>query len=190
MTAMDIIVLLLMGGNAIFGFRRGFVQEALSMIGLALAITAVRLLHAPATDMLAGITGTDGGAAVLALALIFGITWFVGRMIAQRIGAGSRRSILGPVDRVLGLGFGALKGLLVATVAFVAFAIAYDTIYGAEARRPGWMRHSRTFPLLNASGHAMSQWLAERRKTGGLMAVVGDDEGARKAASEKGADEE
>ena len=86
--------------------------------------------------------------------------------------------------------FGALKGLLVATVAFVAFAIAYDTIYGAEARRPGWMRHSRTFPLLNASGHAMSQWLAERRKTGGLMAVVGDDEGARKAASEKGADEE
>lgn len=173
MTAMDIIVLLLMGGNAVIGFGRGFVQEALSMIGLALAIAAVRLFHAPATEMLAGIIGADSGAAVLALALVFGITWFAGRMIAQRVGAGSRRSILGPVDRVLGFGFGALKGLLIATVAFVAFAIAFDTIYGAEARRPDWMRHSRTFPLLNASGHAMSEWLAERRKAGGLMGIAG-----------------
>lgn len=177
MTAMDIIVLLLMGGNGVIGFRRGFVCEVLSMVGLAVAMAAVRLFHAPVAEMLTGIVGTEGGAAILALTLVFGITWFAGRMLARRIGEGMRASLLGPVDRVLGFGFGALKGLLIATVAFVAFAMVYDTIFGTDARRPDWMRHSRTYPLLNASGHAMSEWLAERRKEGGIAGVVGADNG-------------
>jgi membrane protein required for colicin V production len=185
MTAMDIIVLLLIGGNGIIGFRRGFVSEVLSLVGLALAIAAVRLFHAPMADMLTGIIGTEGGAVVLAFVLVFGATWFAGRMLAQWIGGGIRSSLLGPVDRVLGFGFGALKGLLIATVAFVAFAMLYDTFYGEEAPRPAWMRHSRTYPLLNASGRAMSQWLAERRVHGGLMGVVeGDD--ANSATNETG----
>lgn len=177
MTAMDIIVLLLMGFNAILGFRRGFVCEALSLVGIALAITAVRLFHAPFAEMLAGVVGTEGGAAVLAFALVFGVTWFLARMVARAIGGSIRSSLLGPMDRVLGLGFGALKGLLMATVAFVGFAMLYDTIYGQEAPRPAWMRHSRTYPLLNASGRAMSEWLAERRAHGGVMGVVEGDEG-------------
>ena len=183
MTAMDIIVLLLMGINGIIGFRRGFVFEALSLVGLACAIVAVRLFHAPAAEMLAGIVGTEGGAVILAFAIIFGVTWFVGRLIAQKIGGGVKASILGPVDRVLGFGFGALKGLLIATVAFVGFAMVYDIFFGAEAARPVWLRQSRTYPLLNASGRAMSEWLAERRVHGGLMGLAGD-EGADRSSSD------
>jgi membrane protein required for colicin V production len=97
------------------------------------------------------------------------LTWFLGKYLARKIGVTARKSLLGPVDRILGLGFGALKGLLIATVAFVGFAILYDTLYGADARRPGWMRNSRTYPLLNASGKAMSEWLAERRRHGGIV---------------------
>jgi membrane protein required for colicin V production len=178
MTAMDIIVLLLMGGNAIFGFQRGFVFEALSMVGLGVAITAVRLFHAPVAEALTGIIGTEGGAAILGFVLVFGFTWFLGRMVAQKIGGTIKASLLGPVDRVLGAGFGALKGLLIATVAFVAFAMVYDTFFGAETPRPAWMRHSRTYPLLNASGRAMSQWLSERSAHGGLMGMVGDNSAA------------
>lgn len=176
MTALDIIVLLLMGGNGILGFRRGFVGEVLSLTVIALAIMVVRLFHAPFAEMLTGIVGTEGGAVVLAFVLLFGLTWFLGRMVARRIGEGTKASLLGPVDRVLGLGFGALKGLLLATVVFVGFAMVYDTIYGEEAARPAWLRHSRTYPLLNASGRAMSEWLAERRTHGGLMSVLGNDE--------------
>lgn len=174
MTAMDIMVLLLIGGNGLLGFGRGFVSEALSMVALALAIIAVRLFHAPATSLLTGIIGTEGGAATLALALVFGVTWFVGRYLARNIGTRTRKSALGPVDRVLGFGFGALKGLLIATVAFVGFAMLYDTLYGQDTPRPDWMHESRTYPLLNASGKAMSEWLAERRKQGGIFAGAGD----------------
>ncbi|MET0364003.1 MAG: CvpA family protein [Sphingobium sp.] len=189
MTAMDIIVVLLMGINGIIGFRRGFVCEALSLVGLALAITAVRLFHAPFAEMLAGFVGTEGGAVILAFALVFGVTWFLGRFIAQKIGGSIKSSILGPVDRVLGLGFGALKGLLIATVAFVGFAMVYDTVYGEEALRPLWMRQSRTYPLLNASGRAMSEWLAERRVHGGLMGLAGGDDEAAHASDDTAGNE-
>ncbi|MCE7797630.1 CvpA family protein [Sphingobium sufflavum] len=185
MTAMDIIVLLLMGGNGILGFRRGLVCEVLSMVGLAVAMTAVRLFHAPVAEMLTGFVGTEGGAALLGLILVFGITWFVGRFAAQRIGGAIKTSLLGPVDRVLGFGFGALKGLLIATVAFVGFAMVYDTFFGEDTARPDWMRHSRTYPLLNASGRAMSEWLAERRVHGGLMGPVSVED-AGDAANEGG----
>lgn len=169
MTALDIVVLLLIGGNAILGIRRGFTSEVLSMLALVLAIAAVRLFHAPVTDLLTAFVGTGSGAAVLAFALLFGVVWYGGKMIAGVIGGRMRSSIIGPADRVLGAGFGALKGLLIATVAFVAFAIVYDTLYGADTRRPEWMEASRTYPLLNASGRAMSEWLAERRRQGGLL---------------------
>jgi uncharacterized membrane protein required for colicin V production len=43
MTALDIIVLFLIGAGAIFGFMRGFVQEALSLIAWLLIIAAIRL---------------------------------------------------------------------------------------------------------------------------------------------------
>lgn len=178
MTAMDILVLLLIGGAAVFGFRRGFVCEILSMLALVLAIAAVRLFHAPLADLLTAMVGTSGGAAILAFALCFGLVWLFGKYLARRIGDGMRGSLLGPVDRLLGAGFGALKGLLIATVAFVGFSLMYDTLYGEEAPRPHWMRHSRTWPLLNASGQAMSEWLAERRRAGGLIGEATDGDNA------------
>lgn len=165
MTALDIIVLLLIGGGATFGLFRGFVMETLSLIAWVLAIFAIRLLHAPVTEWLTGPVGTQAGAAVLAFALVFGITFMAGKFLARSLGARTRKSVLGPVDRVLGLGFGALKGLIGATLLFMLASLVYDTIYGGEAQRPEWMSASRSYPLLNASGKAMSEFVAERRGT-------------------------
>lgn len=165
MTALDIIVLLLIGGGAVFGFIRGFVTETLSLIAWVLAIFAIRLLHTPATEWLTGPVGTQAGAAVLAFALVFGVTFMVGKFLARSLGARTRKSVLGPVDRLLGFGFGALKGLIGATLLFMLASLVYDTIYGGGAERPEWMSASRSYPLLNASGKAMSEFIAERRDT-------------------------
>ena len=51
--------------------------------------------------------------------------------------------MLGPVDRVLGGGFGMLKGLIGATLFFLLANLATDMVYGAEAERPEWMTDSR-----------------------------------------------
>ena len=164
MTALDIVVLFLLGAGAILGFMRGFVQEALSLIAWILIIVAVRLLHGPVTGWLTDPVGTEAGAAVLAFLAITIATYALGKMIAKSIGSKSRKSMLGPVDRVLGFGFGTLKGLIGATLIFLLLVMGYETIYGGKEPHPDWMRQSRTYPLLNASGGAMSDFIRERRE--------------------------
>ena len=163
MTSLDIFVLLLMGGAAVFGFMRGFVQETLSMIAWILIIFAIRFLHGPVTDFLIAPIGTEGGASVLAFCSIVIVTYALGRWIAKSIGQKSRKSILGPIDRVLGFGFGMVKGLIGATLAYLLVILVYDSIYGAAEPRPEWIADSRTYPLLNASGDALVEFVDERR---------------------------
>ena len=165
MTALDIIVLFLLGSGAVFGFLRGFVQEALSLIAWLLIIAAVRVFHAPASAALSEPIGTDAGAAVLAFLAIVIVTYALGKWISKSIGKKSRKSVLGPIDRVLGFGFGMIKGLILATLVFLLLAMGYETLFGLEEPRPDWMVKSRTYPLLNASGNAMSEFVREQRAT-------------------------
>jgi membrane protein required for colicin V production len=86
------------------------------------------------------------------------------KLLARSLGGKARRhSVLGPFDRVLGGGFGAIKGLLGATLFFLLANLATDMVYGPQADRPQWMTKSRTYPLLNASGRAIVDWVEARR---------------------------
>lgn len=164
MSWFDIIVLALMGAGAVFGFLRGFVQEVLSLIAWVLIILGVRFLHGPVTEFLIEPIGSEGGAAVLAFLSVVIVTFSLGRWIARSIGRKSRQSVLGPIDRVLGFGFGLLKGLIGATLIYLLIVMVIDTIYGGASARPEWLTQSRTYPLVNASGEAMSAFVKERRE--------------------------
>lgn len=163
MTALDILVILLVGGGLVLGWFKGFVGEVLSLAAWIVAIVFLKLFHAPATAALEGPVGTRSGAAMLAFALVFGLVFLIGKLVARRVGGGVKRSVIGPVDRVLGAGFGALKGLIGATLLYLGANLVYDTIYGREAQRPGWMASSRTYPLLYASGRAIVDFVEWRR---------------------------
>jgi membrane protein required for colicin V production len=163
LTALDMLVLLLVGGGLVLGFLRGFITEMLSLLAWVAAIVALKLLHDPATNALTGIVGTYAGAAVLAFALVFGVVFIGGKLVARQIGGRTKTSVVGPIDRFLGGGFGALKGLIGATLLYLAANLVYDTIYGRTAERPDWMANSRTYPLLHASGRAIVDFVEARR---------------------------
>nr|WP_093313712.1 CvpA family protein [Sphingomonas jatrophae] len=163
MTALDIVTLILVGGGAALGLVRGFVTEVLSLFAWVAGILALKFLHTPATGLLEDVVGTRSGAAVLAFALLFGATFIGGKVIATSLGRRTRQSIVGPVDRALGVGFGMLKGLLAATLLFLLATLVVDGWNGASAPRPAWLRDSRTYPLLNASGNAVVDYLGRRR---------------------------
>ncbi|QNM82671.1 CvpA family protein [Sphingomonas sabuli] len=163
MSALDIFVLLLLFGGGAVGFVRGFVYEVLSLLAWAAAIAMIKLFHTQLTGGLGGAVGTPAGASVLAFALLFLPTFILVKVLARSIGGKMRRSILGPIDRLLGGGFGVVKGLLAATLFFLFANLATDMIYGADADRPAWMTSSRTYPLLNASGRAIVDWVETRR---------------------------
>ncbi|HET7709111.1 MAG TPA: CvpA family protein [Sphingomicrobium sp.] len=163
MSALDIFVILALAGGALVGFVRGFVHELLSLFAWVAAVAMLKLFHAQLHEGLAPSVGTSAGAAVLAFALLFLPTFILVKMLARRLGKRSRASLLGPIDRMLGSGFGLLKGLLAATLFFLLANLATDMVYGPEADRPEWMTASRTYPLLNASGRAIVDWVEARR---------------------------
>ena len=163
MTGFDIIVLLIVAVAAIGGFMRGFVQEVLSLASWILAILAIRYLHTDFTAILFDFIGTPSGAAVLAFVLLLLIPLAAMRLIASWAGKTTRNSILGPIDRVLGFGFGVVKGVIIAVMAFSILVLGYDTVWGVSGRPP-WMITARTYPFVNASADALVQLIGERQR--------------------------
>lgn len=163
MTGFDIAVLLLVGLGAITGLVRGFVQEVLALGAWILAVMAIRMLHTPLTEWLEPHLGSQSGAAVLAFALLLLVPFGAVKFVARWAGSKSRASVLGPIDRVLGFGFGAVKGVIIIVLGFSVLVLGYDTIWGV-AGRPHWMTQARTYPFINASSEALVQIIAERRR--------------------------
>ena len=163
MTALDIFVVLLLGGGALIGFVRGFAHEVLSLLAWVVALIALKMFHAPVAESLVGPVGGEAGAAAVAFGLIFLPAYIAFKLFARAVGGKARRSVLGPVDRILGGGFGMLKGLVGATLFFLLAHLAIDIVHGADSERPEWMVSSRTYPLLNASSQAVVGWVEERR---------------------------
>nr|WP_317892078.1 CvpA family protein [uncultured Sphingomonas sp.] len=164
LTALDIVVLLIVGGAALLGLKRGFVTEVLSLMAWIFVVFAIKLFHTPVSAALVGVIGTSAGAATLAFALIAGIVYFLGRLVANGVGSRTRTSILGPVDRALGFGFGAVKGLVLCSLAFLLLVLVIDTIAGGPKHRPDWVTQSRTYALLDSTSASIADIVYRRRR--------------------------
>lgn len=160
---LDIIVLVLVGLTALGGARRGFVGEVLALFAWVAMIFALKIFHLPLAKILSGPLGTPSGAAVGAFVVLTGVTYVLSRLVINAIAARTRTSVLGPIDRALGFGFGALKGLILASLAYLFVILVFDTLGGGPARRPAWLVEARTYPLLNATSGSIADFVARRR---------------------------
>jgi membrane protein required for colicin V production len=163
MTAFDLVALVVVGVAAIGGFMRGFVQEVLSLASWILAVAAIHYLHTDLSGIIATFIGTPTTAALLAFALLLLIPYAAMKLIAGRLGQASRSSVIGPIDRALGFGFGTVKGVMMVVIFFSLLVLGSDTLWGADGR-PGWIRNARTYPFVNASSEAMVQLIEMRRQ--------------------------
>jgi membrane protein required for colicin V production len=164
-TALDVFVFLLLIGGGAVGFVRGFVHEVISLFAWIVAVAMLKLFHTQLwTGLINSFHTSSAAAAVLAFAILFIPSFLLVKLLARQLGGRTRRhAVLGPFDRTLGGGFGALKGLLGATIFFLLANLATDMVYGPQADRPQWMTRSRTYPLLNASGRGIIDWVQARR---------------------------
>jgi membrane protein required for colicin V production len=163
MTGFDIAVLLFVGLGAVTGFVRGFVQEMLTLLAWIFALFAIRFLHTPLTMAIEPTVGSNTGSAILAFALLLLVPYAFVKLIANWAGRKSRASILGPIDRVLGFGFGTVKGMIILVLGFSVMMLGFDTVGGPGSRK-AWITGARTYPFVNASSEALVTMIAERRR--------------------------
>lgn len=162
MTGFDYVVFLIVAVCAVGGFFRGFVEEVLALAAWCVSLLAVHYLHEPLTDWLTPHLANQTGAGVLAFALLMMLPYLTVKFVARQFGQASRGSVLGPIDRVLGFGFGAVKGFILMVLAFSLLVFAYDVVWGVNGR-PTWITLSRTYPFLNAASDELLTLIAQRR---------------------------
>ena len=162
MMAFDIVVVLIALVAAVGGFMRGFVQEVLSLLAWILAVLAIHYLHPALTLQLQRVVGPGTGSAVLAFALLLLVPYAVVKFASKWVGGSTRHPVLGPIDRLLGFGFGAIKGLIIVVLGFSVLVLGYDTVWGPGGR-PDWITQSRSYPFINAASDELVVMLAQRR---------------------------
>lgn len=162
MAGLDIIVIVIVGVAAIVGFVRGLVIEVLSLASCVFAALTVHFLHPLLTLAISGFVDSDRISPVFAFVLLLLIPHVVIKLIAGNISEASDGAILGPIDRVLGFGFGGVKGALIAVFAFSALALAYDETWGLKGR-PDWIVSARTSSAADAFSRQLVPQIASRR---------------------------
>ena len=163
MTGFDYVVFLIVAICAIGGFFRGFVEEVLALAAWCVGLFAVRYGHEPLTLFLAPHLKNETGAGVLAFVLLMLLPYFITKYVASSLGNASRSSVLGPIDRLLGFGFGAIKGFVIMVLGFSLLVFGYDVVWGVNGR-PVWISAARTYPFLNASSEELMTMIADRRE--------------------------
>lgn len=185
----DLIVILIIAVSALVGFVRGAVREVVTVVAFVLAALVAIFTLSLTAPLGRQAINPDWLGSVLAMLIVF-----VAAYIAFRVlGAGLTRRIhdvkaLGNFDRVVGVGFGLIRALVVLGVLNLAFHIATP-----PERAPAWVVDANTYPLTSVAGRAL-QGVARRgskvfgKVTPTLEKAVVEGVNAPQAAGDKGQD--
>jgi membrane protein required for colicin V production len=143
MTPFDIFVLVVVGLSALFALSRGFVTELLSLLGWVGAFVGLRLFFAPVSDWMRTHIESPAGADIATLMLLFFGLLMLFRFIAGFVGGKIKQTQLSIVDRILGGAFGALRGVLIVSLAYAALMLLID-----RQNMPDWVQGSKSEPLI------------------------------------------
>jgi membrane protein required for colicin V production len=144
-TWVDIVVIAIIAISALLAFARGFVREALG-IGAWVGAAVFAVWAAPyLQDRFRAWIPNPDLVAPAALAAGFVVALIVLSVIAGMVGGLVRMSVLGGLDRTLGLVFGVARGVVLVVAAYIAagFVVAPD-------RWPEPVQQARALPYAYA----------------------------------------
>ncbi|WP_409526285.1 CvpA family protein [Nitrincola sp. MINF-07-Sa-05] len=140
MNWVDWSILAIIGISSLLSLRRGFAREAISLCTWVAAFIVGRIFSVPLSTVVAQYVDTPPSVHLLiAFLILFIATLIVGHLIGLMIGALINVTGLSATDRVLGIGFGALRGGLVVVILLVLLGMT-------PAVQDQWWRESQLIP--------------------------------------------
>jgi membrane protein required for colicin V production len=148
LTGADVLILLVLLGSTLIGLLRGFVREAVSLTFWIIAIWAAWRLGPVVEPHLGGLMADPkiapwvGRLVILVLVLLVG--WIIGMLLSYF----TRSMGLGPLDRVIGLFFGIVRGVVLVGLMIIGGELLH-------LNQEEWWHHSKLVPY----GETVGDWL-------------------------------
>ena len=119
MNPFDIFIIIVLSYSIIRGLFRGLVKEVSSIIGVLGGFYAAHSYYPMAAKLLAGIVKDQSYLNILSFLIIFCGILIVISILGVVIKYLLNVAFLGWIDRICGVGFGLIKGVLIVTVIFI-----------------------------------------------------------------------
>ena len=155
MDGADVFIILVMLGSTFIGLLRGFVREAVSLVFWVVAIWAAWKFGPMVEPHLGGVLADPTVAPWVGRAVILVLVLVIGWVIAMLLSYLTRSLGLGVMDRVVGLLFGILRGLVL---------VGLITIGGEllHLNQEAWWNRSKLIPYGETAGDWLRAMVGER----------------------------
>lgn len=126
LNVLDGLIVVILGWNFIRGFNKGFIEEVVSVAGLALSIYLSYQLATPVASLIAG--KPDQTSTIVTGILLFGTMFVATKYVAFYLNKKLNETGLGVINNILGFLLGILRGWLIASVfVFLIATLAPDS---------------------------------------------------------------
>jgi membrane protein required for colicin V production len=148
----DLVLLAIVGISTLVGLWRGFVVEVMSLAVWVAAFWLAFAFGDDAAGLFAGVVTAGGARLFLGYAALFVSALLVGGLATWLIGRLVKSTGLSGTDRVLGLGFGLLRGAALACVLVLLLGFT-------PLPQDAWWRESRLLPGFQRGAEWLRAWL-------------------------------
>lgn len=152
MSALDLMVIGVVGLSMVMAFLRGFVRVFVSLAAWVLAVVAAVRFSEAVGPMLPNLGEAPATRYIAAFALILVVVLIVGAIVGAILSRLVRAVGLGFLDRTLGAVVGFVRGVLIAVVLVLLAGMT-------TAPRMDWWQNSLSAPPLTTAALALRQWL-------------------------------
>ena len=159
MTALDWVLLLIVGVSGLLGLLRGMIGVVMSLVAWLLAGLAAYLFGGDVGRSLVSDGQLGWGEYLAGYALSFAVVWIAVALIGLLVRRMAQEAGLSGVDRLFGFGFGLVRGVFLACVLVLMLGLT------SIPTKRGWQESAGVAVLLPAAKlmrNAMPPWMAQR----------------------------
>jgi membrane protein required for colicin V production len=148
LTGADVLILLILLGSTLIGALRGFIREAVSLAFWLLAIWTSWKFGPLVQPHLGGLLAYPSVAPWVARLVVLTLVLLLGWLIGMLLSYFTRSMGLGPLDRVIGLLFGIVRGIVLVGLLVIGGGLL-------QLNTQDFWVHSKLIPF----GETVGDWL-------------------------------
>jgi membrane protein required for colicin V production len=166
MNPFDIIIIVILGYSLVRGIFRGLVKEVSSIIGVLGGFYAAFTYYTMLAKLLSGLIKETAYLNILSFLIIFCSVLIIVGILGVIIKYLLNIAFLGWVDRISGVGFGLVKGILIASILFI-------TLTAFLPKGSAFLKNSMLAPHVSWVSEKMAKVVSKEMKQD-FMAKLGE----------------